>query len=507
MRLFTKVMLKMIFKSLAESLAKSFVHISSEETTSTAVEKFRAADLHVDEAALTRSLMSIRERDSFRISFAYAGSDEVDSLTSRDNISISSFCDRLNLQIDEDPSLGGVLTVTVTKGFAGRACTIYSLSLIVEYWRGGGITGAATKLWALAEKAFILESSEISRTYKTGRFIFRASTHENISATNPELTNRDRLVAARDKGCFFYQNKSYPFLPEDFDLSPDFEHVGIADMFSTLKLAFSIIFLADVSSLDKPAMTATLKGYRHVTGLVQFDGSKDADVAAAYFEIYQWVYSDANITDKLGIARNLLSIHIDGDKLKVLQAGSMPAIISNYSIYLKENVKQYIEIKNKLSDQIQKQSEKASEMVKSIGAYLRASIFSVYSFVVTTFIIRSMSKGSTEVLFSDAVYLVFIMFICLSLGALIYAYREAEAELQRFKSIYEAFKSRFDDLLSKSDRDRILQNDKEYNRDVKYVHQSRRRAVRLWVACLIVVFIFVTLIKLIQPELASVAIS
>ncbi|MFJ6092416.1 hypothetical protein [Pseudomonas chlororaphis] len=495
----------MIFKSLIESLAKSVIHISSEETNSTAVERFRIGELKIDQESLTRSLSCIRDRDSFSVSFEYADSDQADSLSRRDSSSVSSFCDRLRLQLQEDPDVKGVITVKVTKGFSGRACSIYSLSLIEQYWRAGGIASAATKLWALAEKAFIIESPEIQGAYNTGLFVIRSSAQENTIATNPETTNKDKLLSARNKGCLFYENKNYPFIPQDFNVSPAFEHAGIADLFNTLKLAFSIIFLADITSLDDKALTATIKGYRHVTGTIQLDGSRDTEIAAAYYEIYQWAYSDGSITDKLGIARNLLSIHINGNAFRNLQDGSMPAIISNYSIYLKDSVKQYIEIKNKLSDQIQKQSEKASEMVKSIGSYLRASIFSVYSFVITTFIIRSMSKASADGLFSDGVYLIFIMFIFLSVGTLLYAYKEAEAELRRFESIYDAFKSRFDDLLSKSDRERILQNDKEYKRDVEYVKESRKRAVYLWLSCLLVVFIFVTIIKLTQTELVPPA--
>lgn len=495
----------MIFKSLVESLAKSFIHISSEETNSTAVERFRVGKLEVDQESLTRSLSCIRERDSFTVSFEYSDSDQTDSLSRRDCGSVSSFCDRLDLQIQEDSDVTGVITVKVTKGFSGRACSIYSLSLIEQYWRTGGIASAATKVRALAEKAFIIESAEIQGAYNTGLLVFRSSALENTNATNPEIANKEKLLSARNKGCLFYESKNYPFIPQDFDISPAFEHAGIADLFNTLKLTFSIIFLADVTSLDDKTLTATIKGYRHVTGTIQLDGSKDAEMAAAYYEIYQWAYADGSITDKLGIARNLLSIHIIGNTLRSLQDGSMPAIISNYSIYLKENVKQYIDIKNKLSDQIQKQSEKASDMVKSIGSYLKASIFSVYSFVLTTIIIRSISKTSVDGLFSDSIYLVFIMFILLSTGTLVYAYKEAEAELRRFESIYDAFKSRFDDLLSKSDRDRILQNDKEYNRDVEYVKQSRRRAVYLWISCLLVVFMFVTIIKFTQSELASPA--
>lgn len=491
----------MIFKSLIESLAKSIIHISSEETNSTAVERFRVGELEINQESLTRSISCIRERDSFSVSFEYTGSDQADSLSKRDSGSVKSFCDRLRLQLQEDPDIKGIVTVKVTKGFSGRACSIYSLSLIEQYWRLGGIASAAAKLCSLAEKAFIIESSEIQGTYNTGLFVIRSSAKENTFATNPEKPNKFNLISSRNKACLFYENKNYPLIPEDFDISPSFEHAGIADLFNTLKLAFSIIFLADITSLDDKTLTATIKGYRHVIGTIQLDGSKDAEIAAAYHEIYQWAYVDGSITDKLGIARNLLSIHIVGNALRSLQDGSMPAIISNYSIYLKDSVKQYIEIKNKLSDQIQKQSEKASEMVKSIGSYLKASIFSVYSFVITTFIIRSMSKTSPDGLFSNDIYIVFIMFIFLSIGTLIYAYKEAEAELCRFESIYESFKSRFDDLLSKSDRDRILQNDKEYKRDVAYIKKSRKRAVYLWLSCLLVVFTFVTIIKLTQPGL------
>ncbi|HBP50577.1 MAG TPA: hypothetical protein DD669_22560 [Pseudomonas sp.] len=493
----------MIFKSLVESLAKSIVHLSSEETNSTFVERFRVDELGIDEVSFAGALSGIRERDSFTVSFEYTDSDQVDSLSSRDSSSVSLFCGMLNLQVQEDSSVKGVVTVKVTKGFSGRSCSIYSLSLIEQYWRAGGIASTATKLWALSEKAFIIESSEIQETYSTGVFIFRSSAQEKTNATNPKIANKEKLLSARNKGCLFFENKSYPFIPQDFDISPEFTHSGIADLFNTLKLVFSIIFLADIASLEGKSLTATIKGYRHVTGTIQLDGSKDAEVAAAYYEIYQWAYADGSIADKLGIARNLLSIHIAGNMLRSLQDGSMPAIISNYTIYLKDSVKQYIDIKNKLSDQIQKQSEKASDMVKSIGTYLRTSIFSVYSFVITTFIIRSMSKTSTGGLFSDDIYVIFIMFIFLSAGTLVYAYKEASAELRRFESIYDAFKSRFDDLLSKSDRDRILQNDKEYKRDVEYVKQSRKRAVYLWVACLLIVFTFVTIIKLIQPELAT----
>ncbi|WP_282874351.1 hypothetical protein [Pseudomonas peli] len=485
----------MIFIKIAESLACSRIHISSEETNTTVVEKFRVGELQVDQSALSNALTQIYQRDSFSISFAYADSDVIDSLSTNNDTDIRVFCERLKLQAEEDEAITGIITITITKGFSGRTFSIYSLNLIEKYWRSGGIAQAATKLCALAGRAYIIESSEVLCEFRSGLFVFRPSGQNITNITNPEIPNKQKLLAARDKCCLFYESKSYPAIPQDFDLSPGFSHPGILDLFNTLKLVFSIIFLADISSLDGNNFTATVKGYKHITSTIQFDGSKDGETANSYYEIYQWAYTDGSVTDKLGIAKNLLSIHIENSSFRTLSDGVMPAIISNYSIYLKENVKQYIDIKNKLSDQIQKQSEKAADMVKSIGTYLRTSIFSVYSFVITAFIIRSMSKTSTEGMFSNELYAIFLMFILLSIGTLIYAYKEAEAELKRFEAIYDSFKSRFDDLISKSDKERILQNDKEYNRDVRYVKESRKRAVLLWIACLVVLFVFVSGVK------------
>ncbi|OCR25255.1 hypothetical protein AFK24_09295 [Pseudomonas syringae] len=137
-------------------------------------------------------------------------------------------------------------------------------------------------------------------------------------------------------------------------------------------------------------------------------------------------------------------------------------------------------------------------MVKTIGSYLRISVFSVYSFIVTTFIIRSMSKTATEGTFTTGIYYIFLMFLLLSLSTLFYAYRESEAELDRFKATYQSFKTRYDDLLSNSDRDRILQNDTDFKRDCEYIKRSRRRALILWISTLGAVFAFVSLIKLLN---------
>lgn len=488
----------MIFSEVANALAQTIIHLETEETNTTVSEKFRISNFSLDSAALAESLKSIHIRDSFSIQFTYAGSDQSIALTIRQNEQVNTFCRMLNLHVDGDNTALGILSISITKDFVSQTASIYSLQHIEEYWRSGGLGQAAAKLRSLAQVAYILESPKITECARCGLFVFRSMSDSATTTTHPEPANKAKLLTSRDKACLFYESKSFPFIPQDFDFTTPLAHVGISNLFDTLKLAFSIIFIADVSSLSEQDLTSTIKGYRHITGTINLAGTSDDKIAATYYEIYLWAYSEGGVTDKLGIAKNLLSIHIEKNDLREVRSGALQAMISNHSIYLKENVKQYIDIKNKLSEQIQKQSEKASEMVKSIGSYLRTSVFTVYSFIVTTFIIRSLSKTSTEGTFTTGIYYIFLMFLLLSLGTLFYAYRESEAELDRFKAIYQSFKTRYDDLLSNSDRDRILQNDTDFKRDCDYVIRSRKRALILWISTLGAGFVFVSLIKLLN---------
>ncbi|MEE4858697.1 hypothetical protein V2K27_13020 [Pseudomonas alliivorans] len=488
----------MIFPEIANALARTIVHLETEETNTTVSEKFRISQFSIDPVFLAGSLNSVHVRDSFSVQFTYAGSDQSLVLTNRQDDQLNRFCQMLHLHVEGDDAISGVLTISITKGFLLQTASIYSLHHIEEYWRSGGLGQAAAKLRSLAQIAYILESSAISGYARCGLFVFRPTSDLHTNTTHPEYADKSRFLAARDKVCLFYDSKSYPFIPQDFEFSTPLPHPGISNLFNTLKLAFAIIFIADVSSLSEQELTATVKGYRHITSSIKLAGTSDAQIAATYYEIYLWAYSEGGVTDKLGIAKNLLSIHIEKSDFRDLRSGTLQAMVSNHSIYLKENVKQYIDIKNKLSEHIQKQSEKASDMVKTIGSYLRASIFTVYSFIVTTFIIRSMSKTASEGTFTTGIYYIFLMFLLLSLSTLFYAYRESEAELDRFKAIYKSFKTRYDDLLSNSDRDRILQNDTDFKRDCEYIKKSSRRAFVLWISTLGAVFAFVSLVKLLN---------
>lgn len=485
--------MKMIFQTIANSLSGFSIHISTEETNGSVTEKFRLSKLLLDREALSQCFSRIPARDTLQLGIRFTGSDSTLDVNSGSGTGFDNFCKRYLLEAN-DTDNEATLSISIVKSYDHKTVTVYSLNAIELYWREGGIGSTVVKLAELSKNVYIIQSLGIDQTFTCGSFVFQPLTLDPPKATNPESPSKQKYLLARDKCCLLYESKSYPFIPSDFHFDKQLPHLGIQSLFESLKLAFSVIFIADISSFEGASLKATIKGYRHITGVIDlsFDSKTLAD---NYLEIFMWAYTDGSVTDKLGIVRNLLSIHIDGSDFRQIRQGSMAALTSNYSIYLKENVKQYIEIKNKLSDQIQKQSDKASDVVKSIGSYLRASIFTVYSFVITTFVVRSISKSTTELTFTAGVYAIFLMFLALSLCTLLYAIRESVAEQDRFRLTYDSFKKRFDDLLSETDRARILQNDEDFNRDIAYIEKSRCRALIMWIVSLLVVFVFVTAVK------------
>lgn len=491
----------MILNEIIEELASSRVHKETRETESDIVIKFRVSGMSPDKDRLVEKLRLVNYRDSYKISIDHDNSDQSTSLTEGTAEAIEEFCNKISLWNESFGSLEGVLTLRVNKSAQSNALTIYSLDKFSEYLVEGSIVDCISKLRRVSEAAYALESPEITETSKTELFVFKPPTSAPIQVTNPESARKQNRLGSREKACSIYGIANYSFLPNDFRFEKPFSHATITETFKKLETLHSIISLSDLTKFEpNGAISISLKGYSTVKFEAESLKSITTDSTKEYFEIFEWAYTDGNIVDKIGISRNLISIHTVDDNLLKLKPGCIESIKSNYTIYLKDNLKQYIEVKNKLSDQIQKTTEKAAEVVKAINNYLRTSIFSVYSFVFSVFLIRSLSKSDSGQMFSSATYGLFILLILISIIVLCYAISETNAEIRRFKKNYNSFRQRYTDLITKEDLNRIFSNDKDFERDIDFIKSSRRKAVTLWLSSLTIIFLVITTIKFVESR-------
>lgn len=490
--------MSMILSEIVEAITTSRVHLDTRETDREAVLRYRVNGVAINCAEVFSKLQMIHTRDNYSISIAHEGTDQNTVLSEKGMDALLEFNERLQLWSETDDGVVGVLTLRITKAAIKKAVTIYSLDYFSIYLKEGAVGEVLRKINSISNTAYIIECQEISETYRTGLFVFKPlSLEAPVPVTNPEVASKARRIEQRDKVCSIYGGVRDLYLPNDFKFDRVFCHKVIQEVFQKLELLYSLISLSDISKFEVDGtLSIVMKGYSNVKLEIKTLADIDVSSATDFFEIFEWAYTDGNIVDKIGISRNIISIHVVDDNLFRLKAGCIESITSNYIIYLKDNLKQYVEVKNKLSDQIQKTSEKAAEVVKSINTYLRASIFSVYSFVFTVFLVRTIGKADVGPIFSNATYSIFILFVLVSILILIYALSETNAEIRRFKNMYSSFRERYTDLITKEDLNRIFSNDKDFDRDLKYIRKSRKKVVCLWVMSLLVIFVIITFVKI-----------
>ena len=474
------------------ALSSGAVYLKSAENERVLKIDFRVTEMQIDLVKLRVALNQISPRDAFSLSYKPDSSDFSTAVSSSKVEELRTFGDTL-----DSIGLPGKVELTVSKKVELFTISVYSLDLVVRGWKDGGVVQAFEKVLALSSRAYYLECFELQKSYTTGLFIFGPKRSSNTSPKSPESPNKDKIISLRSKVCNIYLEVIQRLIPDDFQFSEEFPHSGACLVFRKLQILICASYLADTTrgEIDQ-SISIMLKGYKNANLQAPSLDQVSAENSKVFFDIYSWAYTDGNVVDKLGICRNVISIHASNDELLDLKPGCLEAIYSNYVIYLKDNLKQYVDLKNKLSEQIQKSSEKASDVSKNINSYLRGSIFSVCSFVFSVFLIRSLGKTTTDPILNDGAYGIFLSLMLVSVLVLLYAVAETNSEFRRYKRNYKSFQSRYTDLISPEDLKIIFVNDKDYNGDVAYIKSSRRRAVCLWLISLVVIFCFVTFIYL-----------
>ena len=206
------------------------------------------------------------------------------------------------------------------------------------------------------------------------RFVPQGYTINN----EPDNSYRKERIRKITNLCHCDLFSKYAFIPEDFSPYIRSENEYLSKVFDKLKLLYSIIFLFDIVEFKNTEIKYKLNGYRTITQIIDTD-NVDLDSHESYYNIYKWVYDGGNVVDKIGLARNILSLNFAKDTLHLSEM-AFDAIKSGYKVYQKENIKQYIEVRNKISDQLIELQDKADKIVAAFVSDYKKKY--IYYFIV-----------------------------------------------------------------------------------------------------------------------------
>ena len=274
--------------------------------------------------------------------------------------------------------------------------------------------------------------------------------------------------------------------PTDFEVQgSDNNDNPLLPILQKTVMLYSLCFLFDYVTLVEDKLHYKLNGYKTLTGDIKVGTLSEANVDKEswkqYLEIFKWQYNGGNLTDKSAIARNIVSLNITEDNKLLLRDGTLDAIDSNYLIYEKENVKQYIEIRNNVSNQLRDYQKYIIGIYDEFEGDFRKLFFSFLTFAFTTILIRVLAKNmEDEVLLPDTV-------ICLLLGycaasCLYYAYArwKRNKKVELFDKQYNDTRKFYEKLLSQKELKELFTD--ERNNDGTYKAFIEERTYNLdWV--------------------------
>ncbi|MEO6523519.1 MAG: hypothetical protein ABIN91_17685 [Mucilaginibacter sp.] len=321
----------------------------------------------------------------------------------------------------------------------------------------------------------------LQKTIRLGRL-------KNIQSSTHAIALSDKLI-----------------IPEDFQFNQNLPGLLKAIL---EKLEFTLIIIAvfDITHLSGDELTFRINGYKGIDGLVDLNSTPIESCVQEYKKIYNWIHESGNLIDKLGLARNIISLHLNSSNDLSFSGNMFSSILSAYKVYEKQNIKQYIEIRNKLSDQLIDYNKRANTIVEGFASTFQKSALSVltlFSSIIALKVLGNTNTSSNFVVYSS---LFSIVIIIISFVYMLMSRTESFEQKDRYIKSYQNFKDRYTDLLNTEDINRILNEDKEFNADIKYIDKKIKSYTVLWsiVLATIIAFIAIYFLKETMDEINAV---
>lgn len=378
------------------------------------------------------------------------------------------------------------LVLEIQKGRKGGKINIYSFAYFDEFVKQVGPLGL---LKTVSKDA--LNSERLMLGLLDDTLIFYSCKFFVVPVGEPEPKTTVCLSVELDKSCDFSLQKDHPFPPSIFQVAQRSPNGSCTERaFDSLFALFCLGGIFDSVDVQPNSTRFRLAGFKIIDWEVPNEGFH-LDSAETYWKIYEWIYSEpTKVTDKLGLARNILSTYLKPDSLE-LEQSAYQAIVSGYKVYLKENLSKYLDLRSKIHDELSEISEKATNLIDGYLSDYQKSSITFVSFFITVFVVRFFTAAKGDGIFNREATILTLSFLGVSSLYLIISLIILGKEKKRLGTRYTRLKARFKDLLHEDDIRAILNNDEEYNDEIDFVKSRRFWFTALWISTIAILLTIV----------------
>lgn len=273
----------------------------------------------------------------------------------------------------------------------------------------------------------------------------------------PKINRSQRLNACKETA-YFYNMNIFEVIPDDFKIE-GVEHSEncLKPLFGKLATILSLVYVGSSSSIIDTTLNIQINGQRTSTYALKLN---DIQENKKWLSIYSWIYTDGNSTDKSLIAHNVISLHCKYAALLDVDDKVFDSIKSNYRLYLRNNVGQYLDLKRDISKFIQNVVAQVGDYAVSILNKFKANLIAIFAFLFTVVLTRIGTTQKWEDIFTrHTIYLIEVVLLG-SLGYLIICIFEAIYKLNKTRHAYSELKNNYKEILSEAEIKEAFGDDK-----------------------------------------------
>lgn len=295
----------------------------------------------------------------------------------------------------------------------------------------------------------------------------------NTATFRSKIDRSQRLSACKDTA-YFYNMNFFEIIPDDFIIEGVVRSGDcLKSLFGKIATILSLIYVSSSSSINDDTVSIQISGQRTTSYELKLDSIREDE---KWICIYSWIFTDGNPTDKSLIAHNVISLHCKYEALLSLDSAIFDAIKTNYNLYLRNNVNQYLDMKRDISRFIQNIVSQVGDYAVAILGKFKGNLLAIFGFLFTVVLTRVGGTQKWDDIFTkDTIYLIEI-FVGGSLVYLLICLFETRYKLKKTKQSYFELKENYKEILSNAEIKHAFMDDNL----LRNTERSIRRGIIVW---------------------------
>jgi hypothetical protein len=445
-------------------------------------------------------LKTLSSRDSFELFLDISGASAKISSTTPESLGV--LIHHLIDNEDEDDN-ECELVVNIKKVIYENTVSVYFMDVFSEYLNDSPLKDILVTLSSIHSGRMLFEVfSTITPFYSSGMCFYQSGQPIRKSEFL-DSKKRYALLEMLSENCNV-TDVDLKVLPSDFYLLVEAENKAINRFFNKACGVLSLIFIANTSGFKSNSELAyRVCGFKTIACESAAFSGVEVDTEILY-KLMSWSYEGGSCADKIGLLRNVLSIHLDGCGRVKFDNDVWNTVRSNYQIYLKGNIQNYLDVKNKIGEIIIESTVKTHAIADDLLDVFKNNIFVILTFILTVVVVNGVKDNGSENIFSG-VYLAVVIILCLV--STMWLIMTAHESKNRFEAASQAIK----EILNLNYKKIIMDSEIDDSVDPviasnkRYLDAQIERYVRWWIATalLVVISFFVGHLCLGPPKSAD----